>query len=133
MGSEETAMKTVLVVDDEQAMLRVFARMLDGIGCRTLLCCTPQQALEALAGTKADVIVCDQSLPGMTGLQFLRHARAMHPHTERLLMSGYVDKRMAADAIAGGDIAGIIHKPFDTAQVMDRIAQAIRSGTRSNG
>lgn len=125
-------MPTVVVVDDEEAMLRVFRRMLEGNGYRVLCFGTPQEALDAMAQIKVDVIICDQALPGITGLDLLRQAREAQPRAARLLMSGYVEHGLVAEALASRDIAGVIHKPFDAGRVAAMIARALGAGAATD-
>jgi len=80
---------TILFVDDEEDILTMRARMLSLLGYRVLPVADPEQALEALGKERIDLLITDQTMPKMTGLQLAARARALLPDLPVILCSGY--------------------------------------------
>ena len=102
---------TVLVVDDEvrsiEAIQRVLSDEFEVIGARNA-----KEAEEVLEGEMVQVILCDQRMPGESGVDFLKRVRELWPDTIRIIISGYTD---SGDIIEGVNNAGIyqyITKPW---------------------
>ncbi|BBE71091.1 sigma-54-dependent transcriptional regulator [Oharaeibacter diazotrophicus] len=102
---------TVLVIDDEvrslETLRRVLADEFEVIGARST-----GEAEAVLAGEMVQVILCDQRMPGETGVAFLKRVRDQWPDTVRMIISGYTDSE---DIIAGINEAGIyqyVTKPW---------------------
>jgi len=83
----------LLVVDDEPEVLRSLFDLLR-IDYRVITCATVARALEVLRSTEdAHVIMSDQRMPEMTGVEVLRQAKAIRPETTRLLFTAHADIR----------------------------------------
>ncbi|MCU0896802.1 MAG: sigma-54 dependent transcriptional regulator [Burkholderiales bacterium] len=93
----------VLVVDDEVRSQEAIARAL-AEDARVLTVSSAEEARGVLERETVDVILCDQRMPGMTGVEFLKLAREHWPDAMRIVISGYTD---ADDIIAGVNEAGI--------------------------
>ena len=121
----------VLVVDDEIRSLETLERILD----ETSDVLTASSATDALALLEQcsdqdvcaiQVIVCDQRMPGMTGVQFLTQVRQRWPETIRLMLSGYTDSE---DIISGINEAGIyqyLTKPWHPDQLLLAVNNAAK-------
>ena len=81
-------MAQVLVVDDNPALRLVARAMLEAAGHGVAEAGSGAEALDALCGRRADVVLCDLSLPGMDGLQTIRELRALQPGLKVVAMSG---------------------------------------------
>lgn len=122
-------MNTILVVDDQAAVLSVTARYLERVGYRVL---TASRAAEALAKAQAfsgtiDLLVTDVVMPGMNGPQLARELSLTRPEMSTLFMSGY-----AGGALAEG--VDLLAKPFTLGELdaavrtlMERIPLAFAS------
>lgn len=66
-----------------------------------------------LVANHVDVILSDQRMPKMTGTEFLRRARAIHPDTIRIVLSGYTEINSITDAINEGSVYKFLTKPWD--------------------
>jgi len=121
-----TAERTLLLVDDEENILSSLRRLLRRDGYTILTATSGQQGLEALATHRVDVIVSDQRMPGMTGVEFLHKAKDMYPDTVRLVLSGYTDLQSVTDAINEGAIYKFLTKPWDDAMLRANIEEAFR-------
>ena len=127
-GLEQAAAtgRTLLLVDDEQNILASLRRLLRRDGYTILSAASGQEGLEVLAANPVDVIVSDQRMPGMTGVEFLRKAKDMHPESVRLVLSGYTDLQSVTDAINEGAIYKFLTKPWDDAMLRANIEEAFR-------
>ncbi|MDD5250735.1 MAG: sigma-54 dependent transcriptional regulator [Rhodocyclaceae bacterium] len=111
------AVPSVLVVDDEVRSQEALRRTLD----EEFIVFTAGSADEALQVMKAEfvqIILCDQRMPGTSGVEFLRQVRAQWPDTIRIILSGYTETE---DIIAGINEAGIwqyLLKPWHPEQLL---------------
>ncbi len=113
---------TVLVVDDEQRSLETLRRILEE-DFEVLTAPSGEAALEILGREWVQVMLCDQRMPGMTGVELLKQVRDQWPDVVRIIVSGYTDTQ---DIIAGINEAGIyqyITKPYQP----DSLLLAVRS------
>lgn len=123
----EAGTQTLLLVDDEPNIISALQRLLRRDGYTILACDSPEKALEVLAERPVDVILSDQRMPGMSGVEFLRRVRQTHPETVRIVLSGYADLQFIADAINEGAIYKFLTKPWDDDQLRQQIREAFRS------
>jgi two-component system, NtrC family, response regulator HupR/HoxA len=116
----------VLLVDDEVRSLDAMRRTLDE-DFAILTAESAEQARAVLARQEVAVILCDQRMPGLTGVAFLKEVRERWPDTVRIVISGYTDSE---DIIAGINEAGIyqyILKPW----VPDHLLQTVRTAAEA--
>jgi CheY-like chemotaxis protein len=118
------APRTLLLVDDEPNVLAALKRLFRTDGYGLVTAHSGAQALECLAQTAVDVIVSDQRMPGMSGVDFLRRARQLYPHTMRLTLSGYTDLQSIIDAVNEGAVYKFLTKPWDDDRLREHVAQA---------
>lgn len=118
--------RTLLLVDDEPNILAALQRLLRRDGYRILASDDPLKALDLLAIESVDVILSDQRMPGMSGVEFLRRAKETHPETMRIVLSGYTDLQFITDAINEGAIYKFLTKPWDDEQLREHIREAFR-------
>lgn len=121
-----TRVRTLLLVDDESAVLAALKRLFRRDGYRLLQASGGAEALELLATTAVDVILSDQRMPGMTGVDFLRRAKALHPHTIRMTLSGYTDLQSIIDAVNEGAVYKFLTKPWDDERLRAHVLQAFQ-------
>ena len=84
-------------------------------------------ALEALKKDHFDVIISDQRMPGITGVEVLRAARELQPHSIRLLLTGYADLNAIISSINEGEIFRFISKPWVNTDLRNTVAAAVRA------
>lgn len=119
--------RTLLLVDDEPSILSSLKRLLRADGYQILTALGAEQGLELLASHRVDVIVSDQRMPGMSGVEFLRRVKVLHPATIRLVLSGYSDLQTVTDAINEGAIYKFLTKPWDDGHLRANIQEAFRA------
>ena len=115
---------TLLLVDDEMHILSAMKRLLRREGYEILTANSGEEGLAVLRERSVDVIVSDQRMPGMTGIEFLREAKVLRPDTIRLVLSGYTDIDSITGAINEGAIFRFLTKPWDDEQLKAQIADA---------
>ena len=118
-----TALPVVLIVDDEENVTRSLARSLRA-HYTVLTASSGQAALDALEREKVAVIVTDQRMPGLTGLQLLQRARLLSPTTRALLISGYTDSASLSETLALSNVRGFLSKPWQPDELERRLRDA---------
>jgi len=111
------AARTVLLVDDEENILSALERTLRREGYTLLTASEPAQALSLLKTQSVDVVVSDHLMPNMSGLDFLKEVRALHPDVMRIMLTGHAEVAVAVDAINDGEIYRFLTKPWDDAEL----------------
>lgn len=86
-------------------------------------------ALEALKGGRFDVVVSDQRMPGITGVEVLRAARDTQPQAIRMLLTGYSDLNAIIASINEGEIFRFIPKPWINGELRETVAAAVRAAS----
>jgi diguanylate cyclase (GGDEF)-like protein len=119
--------RTVLLVDDEENILSALKRLLRRDGYRIITAGSAEEGLQRLAEEgEVDVIVSDQRMPGMNGVEFLRRAKDLVPHTVRMVLSGYTELQSIIDAVNEGAIYRFLTKPWDDQHLRAHVAEAMR-------
>lgn len=111
-------MRTILVVDDEPAILKVLTATLRR-EFNVLTAEDGEQGLALLATLQVDLILSDQMMPGMTGVEFLRQAGLQQPRAARILMTGFAELQTVIDAINIAGVSKYIQKPWDVQHLLN--------------
>jgi C4-dicarboxylate-specific signal transduction histidine kinase len=117
----------VLYVDDDALNLRVFEANF-GSKFRIFRCSTPAEALTLLEQKRNEigVILSDQRMPGMTGVELLERARTLAPDAKRMLVTAYSDMQAVIDAVNRGQVSRYFVKPWDRAEVLAALEDGLR-------
>ncbi len=116
----------ILVVDDEAANLRLLKRVL----------CDDYEIIEAQSGAEGldllkqhdiSLIVTDQRMPGLTGVQLLEQSLDFRPHAIKILLTGYTDVQALIDAINSGKVYKYIAKPWDANELKLTVRRALEA------
>lgn len=118
--------RTLLLVDDETHILSSLKRLLRRDGYTIATAASAAEGLQRLAECEVDVIVSDQRMPGLTGVEFLRRAKDLYPNTIRMVLSGYTELQSIIDAINEGAIYKFLTKPWDDGLLRGHVAEAFR-------
>lgn len=113
----------VLFVDDEPRIL-VAMKALFRNSYQVFTANSGAEAVKVLRDQDVDVIVSDQRMPEMNGVEFLRQARALRPRAIRILLTGYSDLNAILGAINEGEIFRYINKPWSNNDLRQTIADA---------
>jgi len=123
-GERRANRPTLLVVDDEPEVLRSLYDLLR-LDYRVLTAERGTDALEQLSREDVSVVMSDQRMPEMTGVEFLSRARGIKPEATRLLITGYADLKAVIDAINQGSVFRYVAKPWDPDELGTVIRQAV--------
>ena len=118
--------RTLLLVDDEESIGAALARLLKPYGYRILRAKSGREGLALLAQNEAGVVVSDQCMPEMTGVEFLTQVKELYPYTVRIVLSGYADLDSVTDAINRGAIYKFLTKPWENETLCANIMEAFR-------
>ncbi|MDO8991305.1 MAG: EAL domain-containing protein [Sideroxyarcus sp.] len=105
--------RTLLLVDDEEDVLAALDRLLRFDGYKILHANSGRQGLEILAQNEVGVVISDQRMPGMTGVEFLSQVKELYPKTIRIVLSGTGDFDTVTGAINRGAIYKFFTKPWE--------------------
>ena len=114
----------VLYVDDEKPNLAVFKGMC-GDDFSVLTAASGQAALELMRQQPVSVLLTDQMMPGMTGVELLEKVEKEFPNTVRLLVTAYSDLQAAEDAINRGHARRYLRKPWDPESLKAELRDAL--------
>ena len=125
-----TPRATVLFVDDEERVVNLL-RMIFRTQYDVQVATSGAQALQILKEHRVDVLVTDQRMPGMTGIELLAQARALSPHTIRLLLTGYTDLAAIVGSVNEGEVFRFLNKPWDHHEIQSTLAAAVAAARSS--
>lgn len=114
----------VLVVDDEPAITRMLERLLrDEFDVVTAL--SGAEGLEVLTVYDVSLIISDQRMPGMTGIEFLKRASEIRPHCVRIVLTGYTDAADLVEAINSGVVYKYVTKPWENGDLLQTVRRGL--------
>jgi CheY-like chemotaxis protein len=118
---------TVLIVEDEPAVLEVASEIFDSLGYDVLTATDARQAVVVLEGNPSiDVLFSDVIMPnGMNGVELSRKAREMRPNLKILLASGYPMSALPSEGLGAG--VSFISKPYRWTELAEKL-RVLRSG-----
>jgi len=128
--------ENILFVDDEENILNALERLFLDYDLRTLKAQNAKEALQLIQKEHIAVLVSDNLMPGMTGLELLSRVKEISPDTVRILMTAYANLATAIDAINKGEVFRFVVKPWDDNVLKDivddgvnryRIVQTLRN------
>lgn len=101
----------ILLVDDEPANLRLLERLFRR-DYHVLIASSGAEALDLLSRHDVALLITDQRMPGMTGIELLKKAADLRPHMVRIILSGYADMSALVEAINCGQVYRYLTKPW---------------------
>jgi diguanylate cyclase (GGDEF)-like protein/PAS domain S-box-containing protein len=126
----------LLVLDDDVHMLEWLNFVLSNEGYIVHGTADPERALEILACHEIAVLLCDQVMPTISGVEFLSRVRSMYPDVLRIMLSGHDNAETTRQAINMGAVYKFIEKPVNPgtlATMMDEAYQRYQEGRRLRG
>jgi len=121
--------KTVLLVDDEEHMLRLLQFALKSVPVKTCALKSGAEALDVLAVQPADLVLLDYSMPGMDGVEALRRIRAMDGGGNiKVIMLTARDQTAIRQEAAGLNVEAFLTKPFSPSDLARRV-RALTEGS----
>jgi len=113
----------ILVVDDESRIIRTLGRLLRP-HYQTFLANSGEEALDILRNNRIHVIVSDQRMPEMTGVELLSRVKQLSPNTTRVLLTGYSDLSAVVNSVNEGEIFRYITKPWNNDELFEVVRLA---------
>jgi response regulator RpfG family c-di-GMP phosphodiesterase len=123
---EEKDLHHILLVDDEEAVLSALRDTLAAEGYRVTTAPNAMQALARLRERACSVVVTDQRMPMLTGLDFLAQVREIQPDATRVLITAVLSLDVVIDAINKGEIYRFIVKPWLREELLVTIHNAVQ-------
>jgi len=114
---------TILVVDDEPDVVQSVKDLLR-LDYNVLGTTNGSDAVRIMQENEVDVVMTDQRMPEMTGVELLRRIKGPYPEATRLLFTGYADIRAVIEAINQGNVYRYITKPWDPDELQTIIREA---------
>jgi len=116
---------TVLLVDDDTEVLRSLARMLQMQPYQLYTAHSGEEAMSILKCRNVDVIVADERMPGMSGIDLLAWVAANYGDSVRMLLTGYASAESIARAVNEGAVWYVFMKPCNDAHLAIMIRKAL--------
>lgn len=120
-----SALRKVLVVDDDPVVGTSYNRVLSNKGYAVITAHDAAEALEQLRREEVDLVVTDIKMPGMDGLQLAEAVKARRPWTPVVIVTGYGTQADEARARAAG-VSAFLHKPLSPEMIEGSAADALR-------
>ena len=116
---------TILYVDDEENNLISFKATFR-TKYNILTAISGKEALEIMDAKPVQIIITDQRMPNMTGIEFLEQVLEKHPYPMRILLTGYADMNAVIDAVNKGKIYHYLTKPWNDEELDKTIQKAFQ-------
>jgi len=124
-------MQRLLCVDDEVFILSSLTRLFK-TQYQVLTASSALEALKVLSEHAVDVVVSDQRMPGMTGVELFRQVQHTSPHTMRILLTGYADLPATIEAVNSGEVFRYVTKPWNNDSLRMTVALAMRAAQKTH-
>jgi len=125
-GKDWRGSGTVLLVDDEEVVLEVVKRILEGMGFQVVCVNGGREALEVFRARGAEIacVLLDLTMPQLDGEQVFREIRRLRPDAKVILSSGY-DESDVTSRFAGEGLAGFIQKPYRSDSLRAKLREVL--------
>ena len=117
----------ILFLDDEERILNALSALFR-YKYQVFTATNGEQALAILKQCHVHVVVSDQRMPTMTGVEFLRRAKEISPTTVRILLTGFSDLSAIIDSVNDGEVYRFLNKPWGNQEIQAVIAGALGIG-----
>jgi eukaryotic-like serine/threonine-protein kinase len=118
------AKPSILFLDDEERILGALSALFR-LKYEVFISTNGEEALEIVKSRQPNVIVSDQRMPHMLGIDFLRQAREIDPSSVRILLTGYSDLVAIVGSINDGEVFRFVNKPWSNQEIKSIIAEAV--------
>jgi DNA-binding NtrC family response regulator len=116
--------QAILVVEDSVTSREMAVLLLEEAGYGVVACASAEEAMQAMQQREFGLLILDQNLPGMSGLQMLSQARKTHPDLPAVFIAGSLDLNLAV-RISQERVAGIFTKPVDPRILLRKVAEVL--------
>ncbi|HDP26285.1 MAG TPA: response regulator [Deltaproteobacteria bacterium] len=116
----------ILFVDDEQHVLDLISSIFAEKGIEILTACDASEALDLVHTHEIAVMVADNHMPGMQGMELLTKVKSLSPDTVKILMTGFADLETALEAINRVEVFRFVVKPWENSQLIALVEDALK-------
>ena len=124
-AAADEQLPAVLVVDDDEGILKAVERTLRRLPVEVLVADSPTAAIQLLGEREVAVVISDYMMPGMNGLELLALTRQRWPRIQGMMMTACDDIRVAADAVNRQLVTSFITKPWETKAFRQAVVDAV--------
>lgn len=114
-------MERILIVDDDEHITEVVAKLAKSMGFEVAAFTDPQEAAKE---TRFDLVVTDFMMPNLSGIELLRILRQTNPEAVRILITAASDFKVAMRAVNDGEVFRLLGKPWHMAELRSVLSQA---------
>ena len=114
----------IMIVDDEPANLRLLERLFRQ-DYHVLTAESGADALSLLEQHDVALIITDQRMPGMSGIELLKRTTSLRPHMVRIILTGYTDVESLVEAINDGQVYRYVTKPWSNDDLRLTVGRAL--------
>ncbi|MFD1992718.1 response regulator [Paenibacillus nicotianae] len=121
----EQVQKKILIVDDQNGIRILLMELFGNEGYQMYQAANGKAALEVVEKDNPDLVLLDMKIPGMDGLEILKHIKSTHPHIKVIMMTAYGELDIIKQA---KDLGAISHftKPFDIDEMRNVVDQNLK-------
>jgi len=127
-----TTKLTLLIVDDEKRILEALTELF-GERYRVLTAKDGKEAIEMFTRERPELVLCDQRMPGTSGIETLKRMRELEPGTIRMLLTGYSDIDVVIDAVNEQALHRYVTKPWVNEELLEVVAEGARRYLKESG
>ncbi|EKO38183.1 MAG: response regulator (CheY-like receiver, AAA-type ATPase and DNA-binding domain containing protein) [Solidesulfovibrio magneticus str. Maddingley MBC34] len=120
----------ILLVDDEREFTATLAERMELRGLTVRCVYSGEEALKEIGADKPDVVVMDVMMPGLKGLDILRHIKATNPEIQVILLTGQAGTRDGMEGMKLGAFDYLL-KPLELDALLGKIAEAAAIGGKA--
>lgn len=123
---EEKNRETVLFVDDQKSYLSYTKSLFQNRGLHVITASSAEEALKIIDEHAVAVVVSDNEMPGMRGIELLSKIKERSPHTVKIMMTGHADLATTLAAINNGEVYRFVLKPWKESEMIRAVKDGIR-------
>ena len=118
--------ETVLFVDDEKSYLAYTSALFENRGLNIVTATSALEALKIIGERSVAVVVSDNEMPGMRGVELLTRIKEISPHTVKIMMTGSADLATTLAAINSGEVFRFVLKPWKKPEMLRAVKDGLR-------
>lgn len=126
MPSKGRLQETILFVDDEKSYLAYTSGIFQNRGLNILTAGSALDALKLIEEHSVAVVVSDNEMPGMRGIELLTKIKDISPHTVKIMMTGSANLATTLAAINSGEVFRFVLKPWSKAEMLRAVKDGVR-------